>query len=213
MCSTGRVLVSGPCPFVKTARLPRGSRPQVQSGERVEASSTIPPAYTFFAQPRLLLTVPPRGRDPATQQILIDCDSSVQGKRSCQALETNSNSGAQKTQFPWLLFDQLSTGYSASAGAGCDVAAHTNPQLTHRFGCVDNLGPRLQPRTPATGHRLFASAPRLPSFDVDANPSAVTARNELSFGSSCHPCLLRATNAPAPGACWRAARQESICLR
>ena len=50
----------------------------------------FPPPYPFFAQPRPLLTGPPRGRDPATQQILIDCDSSVQRKRSCQALETNS---------------------------------------------------------------------------------------------------------------------------
>ena len=86
-------------PFVKTARLPRASRPQVQSrrGEKVEASSTSPPAYPFFVQAGPLLTGPLRGRDPATQQILVDCDSSVQRKRSCQALEINSDSGAQKT--------------------------------------------------------------------------------------------------------------------
>ena len=48
-----------------------------------------------------------------------------------------------------------------------------------------------QPRTPATGQRLFASAPRLSSFDVDADLSAVSARNEPSCGSSCHLCLLR----------------------
>ena len=61
VCSTGRVLVSVHFPSVKTVRLPRGSRPQVQSlrGERVEASSTIPPTG-----------------HPATQKIfLTDCDS------------------------------------------------------------------------------------------------------------------------------------------
>ena len=121
---------------VKTARLPRGSRPQVQSlrGEGVKASSTILPAYPFFAPPRPLLKWPPRGRDPATQHILIDCDSSVHGNRSYHALETNSGSGAQKL--------------TACAGVGCHVAAHTDPQPTHRFGCVQVS--KAQPGSTAT---------------------------------------------------------------
>ena len=144
----------------------------------MEGSSTIHPAYPFFAQPRPLLTGPPRGRDPATQHIMIDCDSSVQGKRSCQALDTNSGSGTQKKlSFP-----------------GSCLPSFRLAILSALVRAV--MLQRTLPRNSCTA---------LPSFDVDANPSAT---NELSFGSSCHPCLLRAANAPAPGACWRALRQK-----
>ena len=103
-------------------------------GERVEASSTILLAHPLFAQPRLLLTGHPRGRGPATQQILIDCGSSRQGKRSCQALETNFSSGAQKPCFPGSCLPNFRLPFCKN-GADCHVAAHTDPQLMHRFGC------------------------------------------------------------------------------
>ena len=158
-------------------------------------SSTIPPAYPFFAQSRPLLTGHPRGRHPATQQTLIDCDSSVQGKRSCQALETNSGSRAQKTQFPWpnfrLVILQAVVLQRALTRNSCTafVASRSRKPIV-------NLGTRPQPRTQATGHRLFARIPRMPSHGVDANPSAVSARNELSFGLSsvCNPSSSKNVN-------------------
>ena len=81
-------------PFVKTARFPRGSHPQVQSlrGERVD----FPKNRSLDLSSCGLLSE----RDPTTQKILIHCDSSVHGKRSCQALETNSGSRSQKLSFP-----------------------------------------------------------------------------------------------------------------
>ena len=168
----------------------------------MEASSTISSRSLDF-------------RDPATQSTLIDCGSLVQGKRSSQALETNSGSRAQNSASFSLVCPTFDWPF-CKRWFGLSCCAHTDPQLMHRFGCVQvskshrQLGPRPQPGTSATGHRLFASIPRVPSHGVDAKPSAVTSRNEPSFGPRAISACCAPANSTAPGACWRAAA-GSIC--
>ena len=151
-------------------RADRGSHPHVSEllwrkrGGLSHRSPNIPFLRAAPTSPQL-----PRGHDLATQQTLIHCHSSVQGKRSYHAFETNKSLFKKaKLSFPGL-FAQLSTGAS-----GCHVAAHTDPRLMHDCGCVQVSKvhhSRPQPRTPGTGHRLFASTPRLSSHSVDAIPS------------------------------------------
>ena len=159
----------------------------------VEKRRPLPPFPQHTLSSRSL-TGPPRGRDQATQQILIDCDSSVEGTRSCQALETNYISGAQKLSFPGSCLSNFRLAILQALVRA--VMLQRTPTRNSRTAVVAsrsrkpivNLGPRPQSRSPATGHRLFASAPRLPSFDDDANPSLATARNELSYWTRAIPC-------------------------
>ena len=196
-----------PCTFffVKTACLPR------LRGERVEASSTILPASPCFAQPRPLLTGPPRGRDP---RHTTDLDWLWLFSARKEKLPSTWNKLRFRSAKTWLLFAQLSTGYSASAGAGCHVAAHTDPKVTHRFGCVQVSKAHRQPGPTATAQNSsnWASSFRKRSTFVKLR------RRCEPFGCDFEEwtflwILVASLHAPTPGACWRAARQESICLR
>ena len=96
---------------------------------------------------------------------MIDCDSSVQGKRSCQALETNSGSGAQKLSFPGSCLPNFRLAIPQALVRAVMLQrtltrnSHTALVASRSRKAIVNLSPRPQPRTP-----------RLPSFDIDANP-------------------------------------------
>ena len=73
VCSTGRVLVSKWFPFCHDCALIAGLAPA--SSESAWRKGGTPPPFSHFAQPRPLLTEPPRGLDPGTTTNLIKCDS------------------------------------------------------------------------------------------------------------------------------------------
>ena len=140
---TSRVLVSVHFPFSRDCALTAGLSPACSESAWTKGGGLLhhSPSFPFLRAASTFPYGASRGRDPATQQTLIDCDSSVQGKRSCQALEPNSSSGAQKLSFPGSCSPNFRL-------AILHVAAHTDQPIV-------NQGPRPQPRTPSAGHRLF----------------------------------------------------------